>query len=326
MGTGSLLAILFVSLVAAAFFAGSESAIVACDKVKLHHRAARGSRRARAVEKLLASSASFFSVVLVGTNLAVVSCTAVATAIAVSWVGDSGALIATVVMTPVLLIVGEVIPKAAFIYQADRVSLFVGPILRFCLVLLWPLAWPATLLVRGLMRIAGAGAERKGLLDSREELVYLFSRGDRDGVVERRERLLVDRVFHFRRVVTGELIVPRERVVSFRATATVGEVIEEARRHTYSRFPILGDDGAVAGVISLFDLLGLDGGVRLGSVMHEPVFVDVAESAERLLVRMKESAIHLAVVTAGEGEWLGIVTLEDVLEHIIGDIANEYDD
>jgi len=322
----SLIAILLFTLLSSAFFSGSESAIVACDKVKLHHRAARGSRRARAVEKLLESNEAFFSVVLVGTNISVVVCTAVATAIAVALVGDSGAVLATVIMTPVLLVIGEVIPKAAFIYQADRVSLFVGPILRACLVLLWPLAYPATLLAKLLMRVAGAGGKRRGLLDSREELVYLFSRGDRDGVVERRERLLVDRVFDFRRVVTGELLVPRERVVSFDATATVGEVIEEARRHTYSRFPILGADGDVAGVISLFDLLGLDGGVSLGSVMHDPVFVEADAPAERLLVQMKESAIHLAVVTAPEGEWLGIVTLEDVLEHIIGDIANEYDE
>ncbi|MBN1886173.1 MAG: DUF21 domain-containing protein [Candidatus Krumholzibacteriota bacterium] len=326
MGAASLIAIVVVSLMAAGFFAGAESAVVSCNKVKLHHRAARGNRRARAVERLLSSSESFFSIVLVGTNIAVVVCTATATALTVRWFGESGAAVATAVMTPLILVFGEVIPKAAFIYQADRVSLLVGPLLRVFQFVLWPIAFPATLLVRALLRLTGAGDDRRDLLASREELVYLYSRGKRDGVVERRERMLIDRVFHFRRVLTGELLVPREKVISFAATATVGETIEDARRHTYSRFPILSPDHRVVGVISLFDLLGLDGGERLGDVMHDPVFVDVDAPAERLLVQMKESAIHLAVVTGSDGNWLGIVTLEDVLEHIIGDIANEYDE
>ena len=113
MSTGASLGLILLTMLLGAFFSGSETAIVSCSKVKLHSRARHGSWRARLLEKLLSTPEYFFSIVLVGTNLAVISCTAVATGLAVRLFGDSGALVATVVMTPLLLIFEEVIPKSA---------------------------------------------------------------------------------------------------------------------------------------------------------------------------------------------------------------------
>ena len=104
------------------------------------------------------------------------------------------------------------------------------------------------------------------------------------------------------------------------------EAIEEANRHTYSRFPVLAPrDQQVVGIVSLFDLLGLDGGEKLGSVMHPPFFSKDGEQAEKLLLRMKEEALHMAIVEDVRGEKLGIITLENILESIVGDIQDEYD-
>ncbi len=102
-------------------------------------------------------------------------------------------------------------------------------------------------------------------------------------------------------------------------------MIEETNRHTYSRFPLVSpNDGSIVGIISLFDLLGLDGGERLATVMHKPLKVSEDESAERLLIRMKDEPLHFAVVTSGE-KARGIITLENILESIVGDISNEYE-
>lgn len=322
----SAVIIMIVTMGLAAFFAGSESAVVSCSKVRMHHKAWEGSWRARLLEGLLRSSERFFSVVLIGTNISVIACTASATALAVSLFEGSGAVIATVVMTPLILIFGEVIPKSAFIYHADRVSIIVAPFLKLLSYLLWPLVMPATLLARGLLRLSRAHERRFNLLSSREELVYLYRRGKKEGTVEKRERLIIDRVFHFRRVRARELMIPRDRVISFPVNASVGEVIEEANRHTYSRFPIISPrDGRVVGVVSLFDLLGLDGGEVIDSVMHPPFFAKDGESAEKLLILMKEIAIHMAIVVDDKGEFQGIVTLENILENIVGDIADEYE-
>ena len=325
MSTGASLGLILLTMLLAAFFAGSETAIVSCSKVRLHSRARHGSWRAGLLEKLLSTPEHFFSIVLVGTNLAVISCTAVATGLAVRLLGDSGGLMAIVVMTPLMLIFGEVIPKSAFLYHADQVSIKVAPVLRVMSVILFPLVLPATLLARLMSRLAGAGEGKLDMLGSREDLIFLYRRGKIEGDLEEREKLMIDGVFSFGKRRAGELMIPMENVISFPVNASVDEVIEETNRHTYSRFPLVSpNDGSIVGIISLFDLLGLDGGERLATVMHKPLKVSEDESAERLLIRMKDEPLHFAVVTSGERA-RGIITLENILESIVGDISNEYE-
>jgi putative hemolysin len=326
METFSTLVIVILTMLLTGFFAGSETAVVSCSKVKLRHKAKRGVRRARTLENLLGEPELFFSVVLVGTNISVIVCTAAATALAVRLFGESGVLVATIVMTPVVLIIGEVIPKSAFLYHADRVSLFITPLMKFFTFALYPLVLPATLLTRFLLVVTGSKEKGFNLLNSREELIYLYRRGKKEGAVERRERMIIDRIFNFGRVQVKELMVPMERVIAFPVSSSIEQVVEEANRHTYSRFPVVSEKGdRVVGIISMFDLLGLDGGEQVSAVMHPPFFAPEDESAGKLLVRMKEEALHMAVIIGETGEAKGILTLENILENIVGDIENEYD-
>jgi putative hemolysin len=317
--------LIILSVLLSAFFSGSETAVVSCSKVKLQSRARHGSWRARLLEKLLRTPEYFFSIVLVGTNLAVISGTALATGLAVRHFGDSGAFAATVVITPALLIFGEVIPKSAFLYHAEQVSIKIAPVLRVMSVILFPLVLPATLLARLMARLAGAGEGKLDMLGSREDLIFLYRRGKVEGDLEERDRKMIDGVFSFGIRRARELMIPIEGVVSFPVNASVDEVIKEANKHTYSRFPLVSpNDGSIVGIISLFDLLGLDGGERLATVMHKPLMVSEDESAERLLLRMKDEPLHFAVVTSGD-KAKGIITLENILESIVGEISNEYE-
>jgi CBS domain containing-hemolysin-like protein len=325
MSTAESLTLIFITMLLSAFFAGSETAVVSCSKVRLHSRARQGSWRARLLEKLLRTPEYFFSIVLVGNNMAVISCTALATGLAVRLFGDSGGAIAVVVMTPLMLIFGEVIPKSAFLYHADEVSIKVAPVLRAMSIILFPLVLPATLLARMMSRLAGAERGKLDMLGSREDLIFLYRRGKVERDVEEREWRMIDGVFSFGTRRARELMIPMENVISFPVTASVDEVIEEANRHTYSRFPLVSpNDGSVVGIISLFDLLGLDGGERLATVMHKPLKVSEDESAERLLISLKDEPLHFAVVTTGD-KARGIITLENILESIVGDISNEYE-
>ena len=277
------------------------------------------------LERLLDSPELFFSIVLVGTNVAVIVCTAAATAIAFDLFGESGVAVATLVMTPLLLVFGEVIPKSVFLYHADRVALNVAPLLNAFLYLLYPLVAPATLFARFLLKLFGSRDEHFTLLNSREELVSLYRRGKKEGVAERRERRIIDRVFNFQGVTAGDLMIPFDRVVSFPISASIDEIIEEANKHTYSRFPIVEETGKVAGIVSMFDLLGLDGGEELSTVMHEPCLARGDDLAVKILVRMKDEALHMAIVVDEDGSALGILTLENIFESIVGDIDNEYE-
>lgn len=326
MGSISALLVIIATVLLTGFFAGSETAVISCSKVRLKHKAERGIRRARILERLLEKPELFFSIVLVGTNMAVIVCTAAATVLSVNLFGENGVVVATIVMTPLLLIAGEVVPKSAFLYHADRVSLLAAPLLRVFLYLLYPIVAPAMLLTRFLLVVTGSREKRFNLLNSREELIYLYRRGREEGTVERRERLIIDRVFAFGRVRAKELMIPIELVVSIPSTASIEQIVEEANKHTYSRYPVLSETGGeVVGIISMFDLLGLDGGEELTDVMHEPLFAAEDEPAVKLLVRMKDEALHMAVIVDTAGKTKGILTLENILENIVGDIENEYD-
>lgn len=325
MSVGFSIVIIAVMMLLSAFFSGAETALVSCSKVRLHSRARHGSWRARLLVRLLHTPEYFFSIVLVGTNLAVITCTAVATGLAVRLMGDPGGLAATVIMTPLLLIFGEVIPKSAFLYHADEVSIKIAPLLRVMSVLMFPLTFPAILLARMMSKLTRAGEGKIDMLGSREELVFLYRRGRIEGALEERERRMIDGVFDFGKRRARELMVPISEVVSFPVNASVDEVIEEANKHTYSRFPLVSPhDGSIVGIISLFDLLGLDGGERLATVMHKPLKVSEDEPARRLLVKMKGVPLHFAVVISGD-KATGILTLENILESIVGDISNEYE-
>jgi putative hemolysin len=317
--------VIVVTALLAAFAAGSETAIVSCSKVRLHTKAKAGLWRARTLEGLINSPEHFFSIVLVTTNLAVIICAAAATELAVAAFGDSGAAVAIAVMVPILLIFGEVIPKSVFLYHADRVAIAVAPVIKILAYVFWPLITPATFLVRLLLRVVGASEKRFNILSTREELIHLYRTGKKEGALERRERIIIDRVFRFGGVRVMDLMIPMKRVVSIPVSASVDEVIAEANKHTYSRFPIVSQsDGRIVGIVSLFDLLGLDGGEKLTTVMHKPLCTKETDTAEKLLVLMKDEAMHMAVVVGDRGEMRGIVTLETILENIIGNVDSDY--
>ncbi|HSG26916.1 MAG TPA: CNNM domain-containing protein, partial [Candidatus Krumholzibacterium sp.] len=294
--------IIILSMLLTGFFAGSETAMVSCSRIRLRNRAQRGSRRAKMVEKLLASPEQFFSIVLVGTNLAVIVCTATATALAVDRMGQAGALAATVIMTPLLLIFGEVVPKVVYLYHSDRIAVMVAPLLRIMLYILWPIVVPVTWMAKLLTGFSKDEERKLNIISTREELIYLYNRG-RDGMgAADQAASMIDKVFQFRVVKVRDLMIPMSKVVSFPVSAPVDKVIEEAEQHTYSRYPLRDpESGLIVGVISTIDLLGLDGGERLSTVMRKPFTTTRDEYADRLLIRMKDDPLHIAIVTDDEG-------------------------
>ncbi len=303
----------------AAFAAGSETAVVSCSKVRLAALARGGSWRARSLENLLAKPERFFSVVLVATNVAVIFSTVAATDLSVHFFQERGAAVATAVMVPVLLIFGEVIPKSLFLYHADRVAVAVAPGLRLLEIVLWPLVAPASALVRALLGAGKMGSSKFNILSSREELIYMYSIGKRKAEMEEREHLIINRVFRFGEVKVRELLLPMDNVVHCSENESVNDVIARIEKYPYSRFPVVSSDGKkIVGVITIIDLLGLDGGEKVSSVMRKPLFALASDSAEKLLIQMKDEATHMAVVIGDRGQTLGIVTLEDILESIVG--------
>ncbi len=320
-----LVVVILITVILAAFFSGSETAVVSCSKVRIRHKSKAGSSSARTIEWFLEKPEQFFSTVLVGTNISVIVCTASATALAVYLIGSSGPLAATVVMTIVLLIFSEVIPKSLFLYYADRIALLAAPGLKFFYYLLWPVVFPSMILVRGVLRAASHTGKSYSLLSSREELIYLYAAG-KSTPLEQTESMIMDRVLRFKKLTLKDMMVPFEKVVAFPVNMVVEEAVDEANKYSYYRFPVVSPEGRrVLGIVSLFDLLGLDGAERLSKVMHPPLFADAGESVEKLLLRMKRESMHMAIILDDAGEVIGLVTLENILESVVGNIYSEHE-
>ena len=320
------LMIIIVTLIMSAFFAGSETAVISCSRLRVKSAARGGSLRARILEDWFNSPEFFFSIVLVGNNLVNIACTAEATALAVRLFGNSGPLVAIVVMTPVILIFGEIIPKAVFLHYSDKISFNVAPVLKFLSIILFPLVKPIAMLGGMFSRISGKSEEASGIITSREELLGLYMRGGEESDIARREQEIINKVFRFGVTRVRDLMLPMDDVITFSYDTQVSEVIETANRYPYSRYPLVSpESGRVVGVISLFDLLNVDSGEKLTSLMHRPFHAREDELAERVLVRMKGEALHFAIVVDEDGVQKGILTLENIIESIVGDIASEYE-
>ncbi|MFO7915060.1 MAG: CNNM domain-containing protein [Candidatus Krumholzibacteriales bacterium] len=318
--------IIIIGLIMSGFFAGSETAVIACSRLRVKSEARSGSIRAGILEEWFNSPEFFFSIVLVGNSLANIACTAQATALAVRLFGNSGTLVAVIVMTPVILIFGEIIPKAVFLHYADNVSFNVAPVLKFFSYILFPLVKPVAMLGGLFSRISGQSEEAAGVISSREELLGLYMKGGEESDIARREQEIINKVFRFGVTRARDLMLPMHEVVSFSYDTPVSEVIETANRYPYSRYPLVSpESGRVVGVISLFDLLNVESGEKLTSLMHKPFYAGEDELAERVLVRIKSEPLHFAIVVGEEGVQKGILTLENIIESIVGDIASEYE-
>jgi CBS domain containing-hemolysin-like protein len=300
--------------------------VIACSRLRVRSEARSGSVRAGILEGWFNAPEFFFSIVLVGTNLANIACTAEATAVAINLFGSSGPLISVAVMTPLLLVFGEVIPKAVFMHYADHLSMNTAPVLKAFSYILFPLVKPASILGELFARMAGRSGEASGVITSREELLNLYMTGGGESEIARKEHEIINKVFRFGVTRVRDLMLPMKQVVSIPYDTPVSAAIETANRYPYSRFPLVSpDSGRVAGVVSVFDLLNVDSGEKLTSLMHKPFYAREDELAERVLLRMKSEPLHFAIVIGRGGVQKGILTLENIIESIVGDIASEYE-
>jgi putative hemolysin len=321
----SLVLLLGFSYLLTAFYSGSETALVSVDPLRLQSRLRRrGDAGARRVKALLDEPEKTLAVTLVGTNLANATCAAVATSIAVAWFGDAGPAVATGVVTLLVLVGAEILPKTLGVHRSLGLSILVAPLIRFSSWIFAPLVWLALAVTRLLQP---SGEERGGRrLDlSREEVFGLMQDSHRGGVLGKDEVRMADQVLGFRRRTVGEIMIGMRRVTTLRE----GQTVEEARALVvetgYSRFPVLDRKGTrPVGMLVASDLLGRSPSRSFDSLLRPVLRLGPRESLENALVSMQRERAHLALVTEG-GSIRGLVTLEDVLEEIVGDIRDEHD-
>ncbi len=321
-------AILATCIIFEAFFSGAEIALVSADKVKLRTHAEKlTGRRAALIDGFLEDPGELISTSLVGTNICVVLSTVVATLSLLPLYPAQAELLSLAVMTPLVLVFGEIVPKSLFQKFADQTVVRLIYILWVCRIIFYPFVGVGTWLSNQLIRVLGL-EQGGGANMSREELRLLLRLSSHKGEdkITQEEEKMVARLFDFKEATVEDVMVPLSDVSALPLTASLKELAKEitAKRHT--RIPIFRERvDQMVGVVHAFDLLRASSEDNPESLLRPAIFVPESQPAMKTLMRLKRDGQGMAVVVDEYGGATGVVTIEDILEEVVGEIDDEYD-
>jgi len=309
------------------FFSGAETAMIACDKGKIQRLSAKGSRGARLLERMLENPEWAMGTTLVVTHLAVVLNTVLVTYLLLGAYGERGEFLAVLVLAPVILFWAEVLPRSVFRHKADDLAPRVIYPVWLASRLLFPVLWLITALPRG--RGAGEGGGREAGFGTlhRNDLKQLLQRPQNGSDILAEERKMVDRLIELSGKTVEEVMVPLVDVVAVPETATREEAIRLLMEKGHSRLPVFRDRVLhMVGILHHFDLLlapeKTDG---IATLVRPAYFVPETKPVYQLFLFMKKSGNNMAIAVDEYGGATGCITLEDILEQIVGEIEDEYD-
>ena len=310
------------------FFSSSETALTSVNQIRLRQRATEGDKKSMTVLKLLEKPQDVISSILIGNNIVNIASSAVATVFFTQLFGASGPVVATVVMTILVLIFGEVLPKTAAQQQPEMISLKVAkPISRLTTIFK-----PAVFLLSAL-----TGLVTKWLFShvdeaptiTEEEFKTLVEVGEEEGVLQREERAYIDNVLDFSSATASDMMKPRTSVVALDVEATEEEIFDLLKDNRYSRIPVYEDSiDHIIGILYMKDvvrLLAQGEAIHLREILRDPYFIGESAVADRIFRELKARNLSIAVVVDEYAGTSGIITMEDILEELVGNIDDEYD-
>ncbi len=312
-----------------AFFSGSEIAMVNSDKVKLRHLAKTGDRGAGLVLKLFRTPDVILGTTLVGTNLATVTISTLGALIFIEHFGSAGDLISVIVLTPVLLILGEVVPKSIFQQKADTISSRLIHALRFFSYLFYPVIFIFSRIARLITRIVGGGAIPQNMFITREELRVMLDVSESASNPSTVDRKRIRRIIRFGDTTVGEAMIPLADVVGLNEARPIKEAVRLVMKHGFNRLPVYrGNITNIKSVLTLssWDLMDPDIMEKpLADFVSEVLFLSPKQTIDLALPKLQARQDHLAVVVDEFGSAIGILTMEDVFEEVVGEIDVGYD-
>jgi CBS domain containing-hemolysin-like protein len=322
---------MLIALIVAAASAAGETALTSINRIRVRSLAEEGDRKAQRIHRALEQPDQFLSTILVVSNLSVITASTLATIIAVNLDFSFAEVISTVILSLVVLIFCEITPKTWAVGSAERVArLLIGP-LEVVSVVLRPIVIALTWLTNGLLRLLGGEARPHGPFMTEDELRLLVEVGEEQGVLEEDERAMIHNVFDLADTSVREVMAPRIDMVTVEADDTIDRAMQLITQGGFSRIPVFDDTvNDIIGVLYAKDLLRvIASGVKPETVRQLPLrsayFVPETKRLDDLLHEMQKQRVHMAIVVDEYGAVAGLVTIEDVVEEIFGDIKDEYD-
>ncbi|MCE2927048.1 MAG: HlyC/CorC family transporter [Rickettsiales bacterium] len=329
----AILLLLFVS----AFFSASETAMTAVSRARLYQLVIDGNKRAQAVSKLRRNKEATIGTVLLGNNAVNIAASTIATTLTIRLFGteEGGLVIVTIVMTLLVVIFTEVLPKTYAIQNAERVSLALSPALSILVKLLYPITHTIQIIIRAVLKLFGVDITQSNTLISATDVVRgTIELHHREGKMIKQDRDMLGSILDLNDIEVENVMIHRMEVETIDATLPAPELIKQAVSTMHSRIPLWrGEPDNIIGILHVKDLVKAMSG-RLGTlssedivaICHKPWFIPETTSLHDQLLAFRNRRQHFALVVDEYGSWQGIVTLEDIIEEIVGNIDDEHDE
>ena len=322
-----LLFLIFL-LMLSGFFSSAETALTTANRIRIRTQAEHGDKNARILLKILDQPDKMLSVILVGNNIVNLYASSLATTLTIHVVGSRAVGIATGILTLLVLVFGEITAKTVAAHSADSMALKIAPVIHFLMIVLTPLVIIVNALAGAVMKLLRTDRENTKETMTEEELRTIVQVGHEEGVIEKEEQQMIDNVFDFGDTIARDVMIPRIDMTWIPEDADYDTVLSTFREDKYTRMPVCRDSAdTVVGIINVKDLLLRDPEkpFRIADCMREPLFTHERKKTSELMREMRKNYTNIAIVLDDYGVTAGMVTMEDLLEEIVGEIRDEYD-
>ena len=331
MNTAGLLQIIFlvILIILSGFFSSAESAFTTVNKIRIRALAGDGNHNAMRVEKILGRYSKMLSTVLVGNNIVNISASALATTLAINIWGSVAVSIMTGVLTLVILLFGEIIPKTWATVRSDQIALSYSRIIWALMFILTPLVYIIDKMYHFIMKIFKIDTSGSGTQITENEIKTYVDVGREDGVIESEEQEMINNVFDFSDAVAKDIMIPRIDMTSVDVNTDYYTLMNVFRDSMFTRIPVYdGEPDQIIGLINIKDffLVKDKKNFHIKSIIRTAYFTFEFKKIADLMIEMRSKAFNVAFVLSEYGTTVGMITMEDLVEEIVGEIRDEYDE
>ena len=323
--------VLVILLIGSSFFSASETALMSLSKIRIRHMQDEGIKGAKLVASLIDDPNKLLTSILIGNNVVNIAATSISTSLFIALIGPQGVAVATFIMTILVLLFGEITPKTIAANSSEKVSILVSKPIKVIIFLLTPLVWVFNLITGVIFKILGVDNKNNQPYITEEELKTMVNVSHEEGVLEIEERQIINNVFQFGDMQAKEAMVQRLDMVVINIEDSYDEIIDMFKNEKLSRMPVYNESiDDIIGILNIKDVIFLtDEEIKnfdINKYIREPFFTYEFKKITQLLEEMKIEKTQMAIVVDEYGGTSGLITIEDLVEVIVGDIEDEYDE
>ena len=323
--------VLLILLIGSSFFSASETALMSLSKIRIRHMQDEGIKGAKLVASLIDDPNKLLTSILIGNNVVNIAATSISTSLFIALIGPQGVAVATFIMTILVLLFGEITPKTIAANSSEKVSILVSKPIKVIIFLLTPLVWVFNLITGVIFKILGVDNKNNQPYITEEELKTMVNVSHEEGVLEIEERQIINNVFQFGDMQAKEAMVQRLDMVVINIEDSYDEIIDMFKNEKLSRMPVYNESiDDIIGILNIKDVIFLtDEEIKnfdINKYIREPFFTYEFKKITQLLEEMKIEKTQMAIVVDEYGGTSGLITIEDLVEVIVGDIEDEYDE